>query len=95
MAPPIAGRIKQQMTMNRILMRLVMKMDERRTMMPMTPVGICMRMVVKELEPGQECDEERLIMSGGRTHLKPNPLVMRPPNVPIPPEGQATALRVS
>jgi hypothetical protein len=27
--------------------------------------------------------------------LNPNPLVMRPPNVPIPPEGQATALRVS
>jgi hypothetical protein len=45
MAPPIAGRIKQQMTMNLILIRLVMKIDERRTMIPMTPVGICMRMV--------------------------------------------------
>jgi len=61
-----------QITGKRILHLLVAQIPTSSVMMPMTPVGICMRTASKP--------------------LKPKPLVMRPPNAPMPPDGIAVHL---
>jgi hypothetical protein len=68
-APAIAGRQITDMTTQRILIRLVVMMPNSMAAMPIPPVGICMRMLVKALKLTQDHDEARVLMLAARPDL--------------------------